>query len=67
MTTDNTIYPVFDSIKQKTHLDKEQYEQMYARSLSEPNEFWAEQARRLMQCQSVTLILHKLIGLKTAS
>jgi len=44
MTTDNTIYPVFDSIKQKTHLDKEQYEQMYARSLSEPNEFWAEQA-----------------------
>ena len=39
-----TIYPVFDSIKENTHLTTEQYLDMYQRSLSEPNEFWAEQA-----------------------
>ena len=42
--TDTTIYPVFDSIKAKTHLTQERYEEMYARSLSEPDAFWAEQA-----------------------
>jgi len=42
--TDNTIYPVFDSIKAKTHLTKEQYEEMYARSLNDSDAFWREQA-----------------------
>lgn len=42
--TDTTIYPVFDSIKAKTHLTQERYQEMYARSLSEPDVFWAEQA-----------------------
>lgn len=37
-------YPVFDSIKATTHLDKAKYESMYQRSLSEPDAFWAEQA-----------------------
>jgi len=42
--TDTRIYPVFDSIKQRTHLSKDQYEEMYARSLADPDGFWAEQA-----------------------
>ncbi len=42
--TDNNIYPVFDSIKQRTHLSKDQYLEMYARSLANPDGFWAEQA-----------------------
>lgn len=42
--TDSTIYPVFDSIKEHTHLDSEGYQEMYARSLAEPDKFWAEQA-----------------------
>ena len=42
--TDNTVYPVFDSIEAKTHLTQEQYQAMYARSLSDPEAFWAEQA-----------------------
>lgn len=42
--TDTSIYPVFDSIKQRTHLSKDQYEEMYARSLADPDGFWAEQA-----------------------
>jgi len=42
--SDSTIYPVFDSIKQNTHLNSEQYQEMYARSLADPDGFWAEQA-----------------------
>lgn len=41
---DQIIYPVFDSIKAKTHLTQEMYDVMYARSLAEPEAFWAEQA-----------------------
>ena len=44
--TDKSIYPVFDSIKKDTHLNKEQYQQMYERSISDPNGFWAEQAEQ---------------------
>ncbi len=46
--TDRSIYPVFDSIKETTHLSKEQYQQMYARSLSEPDEFWSELATQTL-------------------
>ena len=42
--TDNTTYKVFDSIRKNTHLNKEQYQEMYARSLFEPETFWSEQA-----------------------
>ena len=42
--TDSKIYPVFDSVKASTHLTEDQYLEMYARSLSEPDAFWAEQA-----------------------
>jgi acetyl-CoA synthetase len=31
----------------RTHVTKEQYEQMYARSVSDPEGFWADQARRI--------------------
>jgi acetyl-CoA synthetase len=31
----------------RTHVTKDQYDAMYARSISDPNGFWAEQAKRL--------------------
>jgi acetyl-CoA synthetase len=31
----------------RTHVTKAQYDEMYARSVSDPNGFWAEQAKRL--------------------
>ena len=31
----------------RTHVTKDQYDQMYARSISDPNGFWAEQAQRI--------------------
>ncbi len=42
--SDNLNYPVFESIEENTHLNRSQYDEMYRRSLSHPNEFWAEQA-----------------------
>jgi len=42
--SDNSLYPVFESIKANTHLTKEQYQEMYERSLADPDGFWAEQA-----------------------
>ncbi|HTN62020.1 MAG TPA: AMP-binding protein, partial [Devosia sp.] len=31
----------------RTHVTKDRYDQMYARSISDPNGFWAEQAQRI--------------------
>ncbi|NNC99225.1 MAG: acetate--CoA ligase [Gammaproteobacteria bacterium] len=42
------VYPVFDSIKATTHLTSEQYQQMYQRSIADPDGFWAEQADRYL-------------------
>ena len=42
--TDNSLYPVLDSVKKQTHLTEQQYQAMYQRSLAEPEAFWAEQA-----------------------
>jgi len=42
--SDTKTYPVFDSIKDSTHLTASQYQEMYARSLADPDGFWQEQA-----------------------
>ncbi|MFT5574087.1 MAG: acetyl-CoA synthetase [Cryomorphaceae bacterium] len=42
--SEDIIYPIFDSIKKNTHLTTSQYQEMYARSLSDSDGFWAEQA-----------------------
>jgi len=40
----SSIYPVFESIKRNTHLNKKQYEEMYKQSIEAPDDFWADQA-----------------------
>ncbi|MEM7361074.1 MAG: acetate--CoA ligase [Pseudomonadota bacterium] len=42
--SDVKTYPVFESIKATTHLTTEQYQEMYQRSIEDPDAFWAEQA-----------------------
>ncbi|MBT8113762.1 MAG: hypothetical protein KJP04_00165, partial [Arenicella sp.] len=37
-------YPVKESIKATTHINAEQYAEMYRRSLQDNDSFWAEQA-----------------------
>ncbi len=43
--SENSIYPVFESIKPNTHVTAEQYTEMYQRSLDDPDGFWGEQAQ----------------------
>ncbi len=42
--SDVKVYPVFESIQKNTHLTKLQYQEMYSQSISNPDQFWAEQA-----------------------
>ncbi len=41
------IYNPPQNIVENTHVTAEQYEEMYARSIADPDGFWAEQAQRL--------------------
>ncbi|SHH87412.1 Acetyl-coenzyme A synthetase N-terminus, partial [Marivita hallyeonensis] len=40
-------YPPADSLVKNAHVDAARYEEMYARSVSDSEGFWAEQAERL--------------------
>ena len=42
--SDATIYPVNPEFSAKAHIDQNRYEEMYRRSLSDADGFWAEQA-----------------------
>ncbi|MCP4408375.1 MAG: acetate--CoA ligase, partial [Gammaproteobacteria bacterium] len=42
--SDEKVYPVPAEVASRAHLTDEQYQQMYKRSLDDPNGFWAEQA-----------------------
>ena len=44
---DTTIYPVPDSIRERTLITEEKYNEMYARSVQDNEGFWAEQAQRV--------------------
>lgn len=46
--TKKTHYPVPQAFARKTHIDEEQYHAMYQRSIEEPSEFWAEQAKQFV-------------------
>jgi acetyl-CoA synthetase len=42
------VYEVPAEIAARTHIDEEKYQAMYARSLAEPESFWAEQAQHFV-------------------
>ena len=72
--SENKTYPVFENIARKSHIQKKNYEQMYLRSIEEPDAFWAEQAEQFIswfakwdKCRIVILRLQKLLGLKEQS
>ncbi|MFM1895398.1 MAG: Acetyl-coenzyme synthetase [Pseudomonadota bacterium] len=46
--SEHKIYPVSPAEKARSHLSKEEYLEMYQRSLESPDEFWAEQAGALL-------------------
>ena len=41
------VYPVPDATRERTLIDQQRYEEMYARSLADNEGFWAEQAQRI--------------------
>ncbi|MCC6201747.1 MAG: acetate--CoA ligase [Gammaproteobacteria bacterium] len=41
---DEKIYPVIEAARARTHIDAARYQELYARSLANPDAFWAEQA-----------------------
>src|ERR1051325_588852 len=43
----DTHFPVSKDWRERALIDREKYEAMYARSISHPEEFWREQAKRL--------------------
>ena len=46
--SENAIYPVSEAAAVKSHLDREQFEEMYRQSIEDPEEFWAEMAGRFL-------------------
>jgi acetyl-CoA synthetase len=45
--TENLVFEPSTAAKERTHTTAEQYEELYARSLSDPDGFWHEQAQRI--------------------
>jgi len=46
--SDHKIYPVPPAIAAKAHINQDQYAALYARSVEDPEGFWAEQAERFV-------------------
>jgi len=44
LMSDSKVYPVLDEFRQKTHINQDQYKELYKKSIDHPDEFWAEQA-----------------------
>jgi acetyl-CoA synthetase len=45
--SDNLLFPPSEAAKARTLTTKAQYDELYARSIKDPDGFWAEQAKRL--------------------
>jgi len=46
--SDVKVYDVFPEIAAKAHITDDKYQEMYARSVSDPDGFWAEQAKEFV-------------------
>ena len=46
--SEDKIYPVSESAASRSHLDLASYQALYQQSIEAPEEFWAEQAGKLI-------------------
>ena len=46
--SESKTYPIKPDVKSRTWVTDEQYQEMYQRSVSEPDEFWAEKAKEFI-------------------
>src|SRR5215470_4356120 len=56
------IYDVPPEWKKRAYIDADKYKEMYARSLKDPNGFWAEEAKRLHWYKAPTKIKNSSFG-----
>ena len=56
------IYEVPAEWKSRAYLDDAKYQEMYARSINDPNAFWAEQAKRIHWYKAPTKIKNTSFG-----
>src|SRR5262249_35289536 len=56
------IYPVAGEWKRRAYADEAKYAEMYARSLKDPNGFWAEEAKRIHWYRAPTKIKNASFG-----
>src|SRR3569623_1525590 len=54
--SDNQVFPPSEAAKARTWTTKAQYDEMYARSVKDPDGFWAEQAKRVDWIKAPTKI-----------
>src|SRR5690606_12120447 len=54
--SENLVFEPSEAAKARTLTTKAQYREMYARSVSDPDGFWAEQAKRLDWIKAPTKI-----------
>jgi acetyl-CoA synthetase len=52
----SSLFPVPESFKKTAWIDEAKYREMYKRSIENPEEFWAEQAKRLDWIQPFTKV-----------
>ena len=55
-------YPVSSEWAARAHIDKAQYDQMYRRSVEDPDVFWAEQAKRIDWIKPFTKVKNTTFG-----
>ena len=53
---DNELFPVPDSVAEGAHVDAAGYEEMYRRSVEDPEGFWGEQGKRIHWIEPYTKV-----------
>ena len=53
---DNELFPVPDSVAEDAHVDAAGYEEMYRRSIEDPEGFWGEQGKRIHWIEPYTKV-----------
>ncbi|MGL4316972.1 MAG: acetate--CoA ligase [Pseudomonas sp.] len=43
-----SLHPVKDAVRQRAHLNNEDYQRLYCQSIEQPEAFWSEQARQFL-------------------
>ncbi len=60
--SDNELFPVPKSVAEHAHVDKAGYDEMYARSIADPEGFWGEHGKRIHWIKPYTQVKDTTFG-----